>query len=237
LDMDNLNLQPPVAQAGILRINLHHELTDRLREMIVEGRLEAGVKVPEKDLCLQMGVSRTPLRESLKVLAAEGMVALTPNRGASVSPLTRQEVVDVFPILGALEGLAGSLAGPRIEEAGLEVLRTLQNQMAKNYEKGDLSAYFKCNQAVHQTILKAAGNEALLSTHNSLSGRMRRYRYAANLSRKRWREAIEEHQSILEALVARNANKVSFLLQEHFRHKLVAALRQIDRETPAPPPA
>ena len=226
--MTNADLQPRYAEAGLLRISLHHELTDRLRDMIVEGRLAPGMKVPEKELCLQLGVSRTPLRESLKVLACEGLILLSPNRGASVALLTRQEIIEIFPILGALEALAGALACERVAPSDIERLTSLQKEMVGHFAEDNLPAYFKCNQAVHAAILEIAGNAALRVVHNSLSLRIRRYRYAANLTRTRWREAIDEHQRILDALSRRNASEISRLLRMHFEHKLTAALCQVD---------
>ncbi|MDP5350141.1 MAG: GntR family transcriptional regulator, partial [Paracoccaceae bacterium] len=94
----------------IPRKSLHEELVDRLQMLIITGELQPGSKVPEKDLCSQFGVSRTPLREALKVVASDGLVRLEPNRGAWVAPLTVSEVEEVFPILGVLEALSGELA-------------------------------------------------------------------------------------------------------------------------------
>lgn len=228
--MTNADLQPRYAEAGLLRVSLHHELTDRLRDMIVEGRLAPGMKVPEKELCLQLGVSRTPLRESLKVLASEGLILLSPNRGAAVARLTREEITEIFPILGALEALAGALACERVTPADIERLTSLQMQMAAHFAADNLPAYFKCNQAVHAAILEIAGNAALCAVHNSLSLRIRRYRYAANLAKTRWREAIDEHQSILDAMSSRNASEISRLLRAHFENKLSAVLCRVDRD-------
>ena len=86
---------------------LHEELTESLRKLIVSGELQPGRKVPEKELCELYGVSRTPLREALKVLATDGLVNLEPNRGAWVSRITVEELDELFPVMGALEALAG----------------------------------------------------------------------------------------------------------------------------------
>jgi DNA-binding GntR family transcriptional regulator len=107
---------------SIPRRSLHDELTERLRRLITHGELSPGQKIREKALCLQFGVSRTPLREALKVLASEGIVTLRPNRGAVVSALTVEELEEVFPVMGALEALSGEIACRHITDQELEAI-------------------------------------------------------------------------------------------------------------------
>src|SRR5467141_4969569 len=103
----------------IVKASLHNEAVARIRDLIMEGRLEPGSKVLEKELCEMFGISRTPLREALKVLATEGLVVLFPNRGARVAQLTGKDMADLFQVMGALEGPAGELACPKLpDEAG-----------------------------------------------------------------------------------------------------------------------
>jgi DNA-binding GntR family transcriptional regulator len=113
---------------AILRRSLHDELATRLRDMIVNGELKPAQKIPEAELCERFGVSRTPMREALKVLAAEGLINLLPNRGAVVAKITQQEIDELFPIMGALEALAGELACARIDEPALVEIRRLTRQ-------------------------------------------------------------------------------------------------------------
>src|ERR1700682_2844114 len=120
----------------ILRRSLHDELAMRLRDMIVEGALKPAQKVPEAELCERFGVSRTPMREALKVMAAEGLVNLLPNRGAVVAKITQQEIDELFPIMGALEALAGELACARIDERALAEIRRLHQTMVEHYNRG-----------------------------------------------------------------------------------------------------
>jgi DNA-binding GntR family transcriptional regulator len=121
----------------IVRRSLHDEITNQLRDMIVEGDLKPGQKIPEPELCGRFGVSRTPLREALKVLAAEGIVQLLPNRGAVVAKITHEEIEQIFPIMGVLEALAGELACERITEEDLEKLRRLHKTMIGHYRRGE----------------------------------------------------------------------------------------------------
>ncbi len=206
--------------APIQRRPLHNELADRLRHMIVEGELAPGEKLAEKEICEQFGVSRTPLREAMKVLATEGLVLLTPNRGCTVARLTLADLDEAFPIMGALEALSGELACQHITDAELDRIQELHDRMVRRYEAGALRDYFKLNEQIHQMILDAARNPTLAQMQLSLSGRVRRARYMANMSPARWRKAVDEHERILEALKARDAKRLAVLLKEHLANKL-----------------
>lgn len=206
--------------APIQRRSLHNELADRLRHMIVEGDLAPGEKLAEKELCGQFGVSRTPLREAIKVLATEGLVQLTPNRGCTVAKLTLADLDEAFPIMGALEALSGELACQHITDAELARLRDLHERMVRKYEAGALRDYFKLNERIHQLILEAARNPTLSQMQLSLSGRVRRARYMANMSPARWAAAVAEHEKILEALSARDGKRLAVILKEHLANKL-----------------
>ena len=206
--------------APIQRRPLHNELADRLRHMIVEGELAPGEKLSEKELCGQFGVSRTPLREAMKVLATEGLVLLTPNRGCTVAKLTLADLDEAFPIMGALEALSGELACQHITDGEIARVRDLHERMVKKYEAGALRDYFKLNEQIHQLILDAARNPTLAQMQLSLSGRVRRARYMANMSPARWAEAVAEHEKILEALAARDGKRLAVLLKEHLANKL-----------------
>jgi DNA-binding GntR family transcriptional regulator len=203
----------------IIRPSLFQELAERMRTMIAEGDLPPGGKIPEKDLCVAFGVSRTPLREAVKVLAQEGLVTLNPNRGATVSQITLDDLEEVFPIMGALEGLSGELACKNITSDEIAEIRQWHKAMVKHYECRELPEYFRCNQKIHELILLAARNETLFSSHRSLAGRVRRARYLANMSDARWARAIDEHENILAALEARDGEKLGPILKDHLKNK------------------
>jgi DNA-binding GntR family transcriptional regulator len=200
-----------------------------LRDSIVEGRLPPGARVPERELCAELGVSRTPLREALKVLAAEGLVELFPNRGARVREFTATDVRELFELLAALESAAGRLACSRIEDAEVATIERLHYEMYGHYMRGELPRYFECNQAIHATIVAAARNETLKRTYATLTARMRRFRYAANtLARDRWGEAMREHEQILDALRRRDADGIATVLFDHLMRKHAVASRQFN---------
>jgi DNA-binding GntR family transcriptional regulator len=203
----------------IARTSLHDELTARLRDLIDAGELAPGARVPEKALCERFGVSRTPLREALKVLAVEGLVELLPQRGARVALLTAADVEAMFPVIGALEALAGELACARIDDAGIAAIETLHRRMCSAYRKRDRSGYFALNRQIHESILEATGNPVLIATYRGLAGRIRNARYVAAMSPAQWRTAIEQHQRILAALRQRDGSTLARLLRAHLAEK------------------
>jgi len=214
----------------ILRKSLHHELVDRLQTLILNAELKPGTKVPEKHLCELFGVSRTPLREALKVLASYGLVRLEPNRGAWVTQVTIEEVEDVFPVLGALEALSGELACKNITEAEIATVRALHVQMVQSYNDRDLDAYFATNQQIHRAILLAARNETLTTSCQALSLRMQRARYLANLSESRWYDAVQEHEKILGYLVARDGANLAATLLGHMDAKRASVVKWLQSQ-------
>jgi DNA-binding GntR family transcriptional regulator len=204
------------------RAVIHAKLLESLRDLIIEGELPAGERVPERVLCERFGVSRTPLREALKALAAEGLIELLPNRGAWVVQLTAEDVAHTLKVIGTLEALAGELACQRLTADELAEIRARHHEMLAHHARRDRPAYFKANQAIHQAIVAASGNPVLAQTYAGLSGRIRRARYAANLDPHRWDEAVAEHEEILAALTARDGDRLARLLRTHLDHKSYA---------------
>ena len=203
---------------------LHESAVDRLRDMIVQGALAPGTKLNERELCEQLGISRTPLREALKVLSTEELVELLPNRGAVVATLTERRVREIFAVMGALEALAGELACRHMTARELNEIRALHYQMRAHHARGELAPYFRRNQEIHLAIVKASGNATLAAIYQSLNAHVRRARYMANLSQERWDQAVAEHEQILEALGRRDAAQLQGLLRNHLGAKLTVVL-------------
>ncbi|MDR3375504.1 MAG: GntR family transcriptional regulator [Ancalomicrobiaceae bacterium] len=201
--------------------SLHDEILGRLRDYIVEGNLEAGDRVPERELCEMLGISRTPLREALKVLAAEGLLELLPNRGARVRGLSAQDLIELFDVMGGLEALAGRLACEAITDDEIAEIEKLHYDMYSCYVRRDMHGYFRFNQLIHQKIVAAARNGALASTYSAMTSRLRRARFTANTSRSRdrWSEAMREHEEILDALRRRAGPELGEILFQHLRNK------------------
>jgi len=217
------------AISPIERRALHKDLADNLRRAIIHGEFKPGERISEKALCEQFGVSRTPVREALKILSAEGLIQLNQNRGAAVTQLTARDIEDAFPVMGALEALAGELAARNATDAQIERLQALQSRMTAMFSRGDRKGYFKVNEEIHQLILTAADNALLARLMCSVSAQVRRARYQANLSPERWAAAVAEHEEILQAFTERNGPKLSRLLKAHLANKLASLLPAIKK--------
>jgi DNA-binding GntR family transcriptional regulator len=215
--------------------SLHDETLTRLRDHIVEGNIPDGGRVPERQLCEMLGISRTPLREALKVLASEGLVELLPNRGARVRQLSEHDLGELFDVMGGLEGLAGRLACENITDAEITEIERLHYEMYGFYLHRDMHGYFRVNQLIHQKIVEASRNAALKSTYANFAGRIRRVRYSANFARKRerWGEAMREHETILDALRRRAGSELSDILFKHLRNKRTAAVEHLKEDVSA----
>lgn len=205
---------------------------EALRDLIVQGELPPGKRLNERLLVERLGVSRTPLREAFKSLAAEGLVELSPNRGASVTPVTVANVRETFQVMGVLEGLAGELACAEATEADIAEIRALHYQMVAHHARGELADYFRLNQRIHLRIVESSGNAALNATYRQLNAHVRRARYMANLSAERWDRALAEHEDILAALVARDAPRLKALLADHLGNKMISVIASLDEVHP-----
>lgn len=201
------------------------EVANALRDLILEGELAGGEKIREKELTERFGVSRTPLREAMKMLSSEGLIELIPNRGAIISQTSDADLIDAFPVLAALEGLAGAQAAERATEDELEGIARLTSELHAAFIDSDRPRYFTINQSIHNAILEASRNATLKRTHTALAGQVHRARYQANLAQARWERAVKEHQEISQALVERRAAAADALLREHMLAKLSSVLQ------------
>jgi DNA-binding GntR family transcriptional regulator len=204
---------------------LHEEVVAAVRHMLMEGQIPPGARVPERDLCVALGISRTPLREALKVLAAEGYVVLLPNRGARAAKLTQKDVGDLFEVCEGLEATAGVLACQRITEEEVARIAALHEEMERHYAHGDLPQYYRCNRMIHQAIVDAADNAVLSALYESVTTRIRRARFVAPMPPRHWALAIREHEAILNALQRRDGEGLSHILRRHLRNKREEAER------------
>ena len=214
-------------RANITRQTLHQELVERLRNLIVEDALKPGEKVPEKELCETFGVSRTPLREALKVLGSEGLVILQANRGARVAEVTRAEIESTFPVIAALEQLTGELACRNLSDAEVQGIEKRHAAMVRAYQARDRQTYFKANQDIHNALLIGARNEILEMHHRMLGMRVRRARFMVNLSDERWAQAIEEHEEMMQKLRNRDAQGLGQVMKTHMMNKFAAHLKAL----------
>ena len=208
--------------AEIVQLNptgLHAQAAVRLRTMLVEGQIAPGAKLNERELAELLSVSRTPLREAIKMLASEGLVDLLPNRGAVAVRLSEADVRDSFELLAELEGLSGELAAQRISDDARNELRAKHFEMMACHVRGDLSGYYRLNAMIHAGISAAAANPVLSSTYAKVNARVQAMRFRTNQDEAKWRRAMAEHTRMLEALDARDGAALRALLKTHLEHK------------------
>jgi DNA-binding GntR family transcriptional regulator len=199
---------------------LHHGVLSALRDLIVHSELPPGTRLTEAVLCERLKVSRTPLREALKVLSHEGLIEILPNRGARVVRLLLEDIKYLFEVIAALESLAGRLACDRITDAEICEIKAVHYQMQASFIRRDLPEYFRLNQAIHKRIVEAAANPVLAKTHENLNARLLRARYlASQTDQDRWAAAMAEHELIMDALSRRAGEQMAELLREHLWHK------------------
>ncbi len=211
---------------SISQHSLHDELLMRLKKMIISGQFLPGDKIPERLLCEQFGVSRTPLREALKVLAAEGLVELAPNRGAVVASLGPEEVEECLPISATIEALSGELACENITDAEIQDIKALNTRMVAEYQVGDVRAFLATNHEIHEKIVAATKNPLLADIYDTVFFRIGWARLMAELSPAKMAEMIADHMEIVKALEARQGQRLSELLRSSMEHVLEAERRQ-----------
>lgn len=208
---------------------LHDEIATAIRALIGQGQLRPGARVPEQTLCIRFGVSRTPLREALKVLSAEGLVRLLPNRGAVVERLTRKEVDDMISILRTLEALAGELACSRIDDDGIAYIAAMHEQMVEHFRRHEAEPYVKLNRAIHAAIFRIADNSTLTSLHGMVERRLLSLLAIPDEPPPRWDEAVADHERMMIALKAKNGTSLALIAREHVRHKADVAKEALDK--------
>jgi len=209
---------------SIPRQVLHQEVAVRLRQRIVEGHIAAGAKLNERELSEFLKVSRTPLREAIKMLAAEGLVELLPNRGAVVAQLSEQDVVDTFEVIAGLEGQAGELAAERITDAELAEIRALHYEMRAAHTRRDLPTYYRINAQIHTLINAAARNRVLTQTWSTVNARLQALRFRSNFDEAKWKRAVKEHDKMVELLAAHDGPGLRALMVTHLHNKRDAVL-------------
>ncbi len=211
------NSDPKVGpRKQIVRRNLHDEVAAVLRDMIIQDELPPGTRIPESDLCAQLGISRTPLREAIRVLASEGLVKPLPRRGAVVATPSPDEIEGLFHAIGAIELVCAQLACANFTDTEIENIEKLHKRLVQLHATGERSKdYFRTNLAIHQAIVRGARNEFLAELHQSLSVRILRARFFVDMPKVAWSRALAEHGRIAAAVQQRNGRQLSELLLQH----------------------
>lgn len=214
------------AAAPIRRLTLHNEVVSRLRDMIVEGELPAGIRLNEAEIGAQMGVSRTPMREAMRTLASEGLIELVPRKGAVVRRFSMTDVENMLEAIKALEQFAAPLACQRATGAEIDAIVALHQSMLAKYRARQRMAYFKLNQAIHTAIVQLAHNGTISEMHEMLQARLKRIRYVGNSAPEKWAAAVDEHERMMAALLRRDGAALADILGRHMdgtRERVVGA--------------
>lgn len=204
---------------GISRRYLHDEVADRMRELIQSGEMEPKERINESELTEKFGISRTPLREAIKILATEGLLELLPNRGARVASISQSEIEDMLEVIAGLEATAADLACRHITDAEVAAIQADHDAMVAAWKAGDEAGYFAPNIRIHEALMTASRNGVLSSIYVSLSGRIQRSRYSAHQTTDQWSRAVAEHERMIELLRARDGAALAVLMREHIRGK------------------
>lgn len=213
------------SELEIARQPLDETIANHLRDLIIRGEMAPGAKIHLPELAVALGVSTTPLREALKILAEEEIVEWLPGRGVRVAPIRTEETGPLFEVIAGLEALAAELAAERMSVSDLTDLEALHVRMRGHFERGERDPYFDINSRIHDLILTFSANEILRATHARLHGRASRGRYIAIVDNARWRQAMQEHEDLMEAFQDRNPVQAHEIWRRHLLNTGVAIRR------------
>jgi DNA-binding GntR family transcriptional regulator len=207
---------------------LYEEVAELLRQRIFRRELEPGSWIDEVKLAQEYGISRTPLREALKVLAAEGLVTMKVRRGAYVTEVSEQDLAEVYHLLALLESDAAGVVATRATDAELDELQALHDQLERATRKRD--TFFQINERFHMRLLEVAGNRWRNQMVADLRKVMKLNRHNSLLKSGRIEESLAEHRAVMQALRARDASGAVERMREHFRNGLEAAGQEDSRD-------
>lgn len=200
---------------------LYEEVAENLRQRIFRRELEPGSWIDEVKLAQEYGISRTPLREALKVLAAEGLVTMKVRRGAYVTEVSERDLAEVYHLLALLESDAAAVVARKGTEAQLQQLQALHRELEAAVQ--DRDRFFAINERFHMLLLDLAGNRWRNQMVADLRKVMKLNRHNSLLKSGRIEESLAEHAQVMDALLARDGNAAAQRMQEHFANGLEAA--------------
>jgi DNA-binding GntR family transcriptional regulator len=200
---------------------LYQDVAERLRQQIFARQLEPGTWVDEMKLAAEFGISRTPLREALKVLAAEGLVTMKVRRGAYVTEMSRDDVAQVYHLMALIESDAAAQVARTASDVQRDELVRLQERLEKQLRQRD--AFFATNEAFHMALLEFAGNRWATQTVADLRKVMKLNRHHSLFKHGRMVDSLAEHRALMQAIQTRDAEQARQLMRAHFESGLEAA--------------
>lgn len=219
--------------ARIVQKILYQEVADRLRGMIQAGELRAGEWIDEVSLTASLGISRTPLREALKVLVAEGLLRIEPRRGCFVNELSGRDLENIFPLMAMLEGRCAFEAALKVTDADLRRLEPLHRDLRRYAEQGSIDEYYAANARIHVAIQDLADNRWLSGLIDNLRQVLSLSRHRSLSYPGRVDESCAEHLAIFAALKARDPEGAEAVTRKHLMRQLDALRALARRDEPA----
>ena len=189
-----------------------------LRDRIVKGEIAAGDRLIERQLSKELDVSRTPIREALKLLEADGLIEISLHRGAIVSEYRPEDASALFDVIAVLEGLAAKRLCETMTSDLLQKLEDLHGKMLEHHRAGRRNDYFDLNTVIHDFIIRHAGNPMLATTHERLMVRARRGRFIAIANPERLAQAVSEHEALMHMFRTGDAQHAATVWEQHLRH-------------------
>ncbi|NTW60932.1 MAG: GntR family transcriptional regulator [Nitrospirae bacterium] len=205
-------------QAGYLA----QEAAKRIREMIRKGALKKGDRILEAPMCQAMGVSRTPLREALRILSSEGLIELIPNRGAYVAQPSIKDIGEMFYVMSILEGTCARVCVEKMDDEGLRRLDDLYRKLEQHCQAEDREKYMAVNHSFHSLVQELAGNSVLSEVIDALRQKILLYRYRQIYQPNRLKESMQEHRDLQQAFRERNPEAAERFMQEHLTRQFNA---------------
>ncbi len=212
----------------LVHSSLHHEVAATLRDRIFAGELAPGAFLDELALVENLKISRTPLREALKVLTAEGIVRHEPRRGCFVNQVTEQDLDDIFPVLALLEGRCAYEAALRANDVDVAALQTLHDRLNHLAAVGRITEYYEVNFAIHEAIILLANNRWLAQSIADLRKIVKLARLQQLHAPGRLAQSLSEHMAVFAAIKARDGDGAEAAMRTHLTRQRVA-LRELAR--------
>ena len=205
---------------------MSEEIADILRENIICGNINPGEKVNEYQVAKLLNISRPPIREAFRLLAAEGLITLVPRKGAFVSKMSSREVKEIYEMKSMMESFAARLAIPLLDEKEVSKLDSILNLMKEMIKKNNFKRIQSLNIEFHRKMIKMSKNEKLIRFYESIVLPIRRYQRVGLSAPASWETSLQEHRDIVEAIRSRNIELAERLTREH---TMAATLRVIGR--------
>ena len=208
---------------------LREVIFNTLRDAIIMGELKPGERIMEVHLAEKMGVSRTPVRESIRKLELEGLVTMVPRKGTFVSTLSPKDIMDVLEIRASLDALATSLAAKRIKDTELKELDNVHIQFVNYIEKGNLQGIIKKDVEFHEIIYRSSRNDRLIQISSSLREQVQRYRVVYLKGYSNTAEILDEHDRIIKAISSGDSKSAAIIAEEHIKNQEKAIISTVNK--------